>query len=391
MDTLTVVLFVAGLALLILGGELLVRGATALATAAGISPLVVGLTVVAFGTSAPELAVSINAALSAQGEIAAGNVIGSNICNVLLILGVSSLICPLTVSAQLVRLDVPIMIGAVLIMFVVSLDGIVSRLDGVGFVLGLAAYTFFLIRASRRQTRSFQAEAIAQAEDKIVVDASVAADPAADSPTSAVRRAPAWSFQLALMVAGLVCLVVGSRWLVDGAVKFAKGWGISELVIGLTVVAVGTSLPEIATSIIAALRGQRDIAVGNIVGSNIFNVLGILGTTALVAPVPIPAPALAFDLPVMVAVCVACLPIFFTGRSIARWEGGLFLVYYVAYTSYLVMAAGKHAALPLFSHVMFFYVLPITAVTITVLAYRAFRGERLTLAQLRAAECSSRA
>lgn len=373
MDSLTIVLFIVGLVLLLTGGELLVRGASALATAAGLSPLIVGLTVVAFGTSAPELAVSVRAAIAGQGEIATGNVIGSNICNVLLILGISALACPLTVTAQLVRLDVPIMIVAALAMLLFSRDGVVSRGEGGILLLGLAGYTAFLIRAGRRESRHFKAQAISQAEGKIVVEASAAADPAAKTAVAAVRRRPGWLLQAGLIVGGLACLVIGARWLVGGAVAFATSLGVSELVIGLTVVAIGTSLPEIATSIIASFRGLRDIAVGNIVGSNIFNVLGILGVAAVVAPVSVPPVARAFDLPVMVAVCIACLPIFFIGFRIARWEGAMFLAYYAAYTAYLIMAATHHAALPTFGRVMLYFVIPLTAVTIGVLTVRTLR------------------
>jgi cation:H+ antiporter len=375
-DALTILLFAVGLGLLLVGGELLVRGASALATAAGISPLVVGLTVVAFGTSAPELAVSVRAAVAGQGEIATGNVIGSNICNVLLILGISAVVCPLTVAAQLVRLDVPIMILAALAMLVASRDGVVSRAEGGMLLLGLVGYTTFLIHASRRESRQFKAQAIAQAEEKMVVEASAAADPAAQTALAAVRRKPGWLLQFALVVGGLACLVIGARWLVGGAVAFATMMGVSELVVGLTVVAVGTSLPEIATSIIASLRGLRDIAVGNIVGSNIFNVLGILGAAAVAAPVPVPPAARAFDLPVMVAVSIACLPIFFIGFRIARWEGAMFLAYYLAYTAYLIMATARHAALPMFGRVMLYYVIPLTAVTLGVLTVRTFRAPR---------------
>ena len=181
---------------------------------------------------------------------------------------------------------------------------------------------------------------------------------------------------LAFIVAGLALLVLGSRWLVNGAVAFAQALGVSELVIGLTVVAAGTSLPEVATSILAAFRGERDIAVGNVVGSNIFNILAVLGLAGLVAPSGLPAPAalLRFDLPVMVAVAIACLPIFASGATIARWEGALFLFYFAAYTAYVVLAAQQHDALPAFSAAMEAFVLPLTAVTLAVVGWRAWRA-----------------
>ena len=255
----------------------------------------------------------MNATLSGQGAIAIGNVVGSNICNVLLILGISAIVSPLVVSAQLVRFDVPIMIAAAVVMLLVSLDGTVARWEGAILVAALVSYFAYVVYASRRETMAFQAEAVEQAEKKILPEVSVPTDPS--NPASpASRRRFQWVVHILLIVAGLGALVIGARWLVAGAVMVAKSFGVSELIIGLTVVAFGTSLPEIATSIIASFRNQRDIAVGNIVGSNIFNVLGILGITAVVHPVPVPAAALAFDLPVMIAVCVACLPIFFIGR-----------------------------------------------------------------------------
>ncbi len=342
--------FAAGAAMLIIGAELLVRGASRLAGAVGISPLVIGLTVVAFGTSAPEMAVSVDAALTGRGEIALGNVIGSNIFNVLFILGVSALIVPLIVSQRLVRLDVPLMIGASLALFIVALDGRVSRLDGALLFAGVIAYTVWSLRESRR----------AGARSR-------------EQHEQGYDNKTAWPLHVLAIAAGLVVLVLGARWLVEGAVSFARLLQVSELIIGLTIVAVGTSLPEVATSVLAALRGQRDIAVGNVVGSNLFNILAVMGLAALVAPagIGVSTSVLGLDLPVMTAVAVACLPIFFTGRAIARWEGALFLSYYIAYTAYLILGATQHDALPMFSAVMLGFVLPLTAVTLFVLFMRA--------------------
>ena len=353
MEPLTVLLFVAGLGLLVLGAEWLVRGASRLAAALGISPLVIGLTVVAYGTSAPEMAVSVKSAWAGQPDLALGNVVGSNIFNVLFILGASALIAPLVVSSQLIRLDVPIMIGLSFLTLVLAGDGSIGRLDGALLFAGAIAYTVFQIRQSRRESAAARAP---QEEDP------------------GAKRSPA-AVNLAFVGAGLLLLVLGSRWLVAGAVAFAHALGVSELVVGLTVVAAGTSLPEVATSILAALRGERDIAVGNVVGSNIFNLLAVLGLSALVSPGGLPAPAalLRFDLPVMVAVAVACLPIFASGAVIARWEGALFLSYYVAYTAYVVLAAQRHDALPAYSAVMEAFVLPLTGVTLAVVGWRAWK------------------
>jgi cation:H+ antiporter len=352
------VLFVAGLVALVAGGELLVRGSVGLAKGAGISPLVIGLTVVAFGTSAPELAVSVSSALSGQGNIALGNVIGSNIFNVLFILGLSALIAPLIVAQQLVRLDVPIMIGVSAVMLLMSLDGGIGRLDGAVLFAGLVVYTVFQVRQSRRETNK-----------------QVAAEYAGEyaAKPGGTGRMPA---NLGLILGGLVMLVVGSRWLVDGAVSVARALGVSELVIGLTIVAAGTSLPEVATSVIAAFRGERDIAVGNVVGSNLFNILSVLGLSAVAAPdgIAVAPSAIAFDLPVMLAVAVACLPIFFTGFRVARWEGAVFLGYYGAYMVYLLLDAVEHDALPVFSAVMLAFVVPLTVVTLALVTIRALRS-----------------
>ncbi|HET9699332.1 MAG TPA: calcium/sodium antiporter [Burkholderiales bacterium] len=351
----TILLFILGLVLLVAGGELLVRGASRLALAFGISPLVVGLTVVAFGTSSPELAVSVQSALSGQTDIALGNVVGSNIFNVLFILGASALITPLVVARQLVRQEVPLMIAVSLLLFGLALDGNISRGEAALLAVLLVGYTVFLIRQSR---------AAAQAEG--------------GSGEAATGRGwkHHWLVQVALIAAGLGLLVQGSQWLVDAAIAFARDLGVSELVIGLTIVAAGTSMPEVATSVMAALRGERDIAVGNVVGSNIFNILGVLGLSGLVSPdgLSVAGSLISFDLPVMIAVAVACLPVFFTGHLIARWEGLLFLGYYGAYTVYLVFAAQQHDALQSYELVMGTVVLPLTAVTLTLFAIRHRRA-----------------
>jgi cation:H+ antiporter len=350
--------FIAGLVLLVVGAELLVRGAARLAMSLGISALVVGLTVVAFGTSSPELAVSIQGALDGRPDLALGNVVGSNIFNILFVLGASALAAPLVVDRQLVRREIPIMIGISLLFWGLALDGAISTLDGALLVALLLAYTVALVVVSRRQPASV---------------------PPVDVPGG---DAGGWlrlrSVQLALIVAGLLLLVLGSRWLVSAAVQFARMIGVSELVIGLTIVAAGTSLPEAATSVMAALRGERDIAAGNIVGSCIFNILAVLGITAVVAPGGLAvAPALlAFDIEVMVVASIACLPIVFTRHLIARWEGALFLAYYLAYTAYLILFAQDHDALDEYTFVMTTVVLPLTAVTLAVVIGRELQRRR---------------
>ncbi|SDV01514.1 calcium/sodium antiporter [Pseudomonas sihuiensis] len=360
MTLMTYVYLIAGLVLLVAGAEVLVRGAAKLAAQFGIPPLVIGLTVVAFGTSAPETAVSVQSALNGSGDLAIGNVVGSNIANVLLILGVTALVAPLVVSRQLIRLDVPIMIGASLVTFGLAWDGELSRFDGALLFAGVLAYTGFLIYSARK--------------DKGGDDDEFAKE-------FGLNEAPkpyAWAINLGLIIAGLVLLVVGSNFLVEGAVTLARALGISELVIGLTVVAVGTSLPELATSILAAIKGERDIAVGNIVGSNIFNLLCVLGLASMVAPAAIAVSpnALAFDFPVMIAVAIACLPIFFSGYRINRWEGLLFLGYYVAYTLYLVMFSTGRPLAQTFGDAMIGYALPLTAITLVIIAARAWHRQR---------------
>jgi cation:H+ antiporter len=315
----TALLFIAGLVVLVTGGELLVRGAARLAAGTGISPLVIGLTVVAFGTSSPELAVSVQASLAGEVDIAVGNVVGSNIFNVLLILGLSAAIVPLVVSPQLVRLDVPIMIGVSVLLLLLSLDGQLSRFECGLLALGLVAYIGTQVVLSRRSSYE-------------------AAEKSVDAGRPVVN--------IILIIVGLGLLVLGSRWLVQAAVEIAQTFGVTPFVIGLTVVAAGTSMPELATSVIAGVRGERDIAVGNIVGSNIFNILGIAGASALVAPSPLPVAesVLWLHLPVMLAAAIACLPIFFTGHRVGRTEAGLLLAGYGCYCAALVWLGGAGGA-----------------------------------------------
>ena len=356
----TFLLFLGGLIGLVLGAELLVRGASKLALSFGISPLVVGLTIVAFGTSAPEMAVSTGAVLNGQTDIAIGNVVGSNIFNVLFILGLSALITPLVVNIQLIRQEVPIMIGASLLLLALCLDGRLGFFDGAILFALLLAYTIFLIIQSRAETRSAQDQYAAEVK------------PAVTGGWDA--RLPV---QLVLILAGLGLLVLGSDWLVTASTIFAKSLGVSDLVIGLTIVAAGTSMPEVATSVMAAFKGERDIAVGNVVGSSTFNILGCLGLSGIVSGdlgLAVPAAILNFDIWVMIAVSLACLPVFMTGHQIARWEGGVFLLYYFAYASYLILATQQHAMLGVFSTAMMSFAVPITLITLVVVLVR--RGPR---------------
>jgi cation:H+ antiporter len=264
------------------------------------------------------------------------------------------LITPLVVHRQPVRQETPVMIGLSFLLFAFAFDGRISRLDGAVFAALMVGYTVFLYRQGKRQ-----------------------AEPATAS--TAKSKAPrGWFVYVLLVLAGLGLLVLGANWFVEGATRIARIFGLSDLVIGLTVVALGTSAPEIATSIIAALRGERDIAVGNVIGSSIFNIVCVLGIAAIVAPdgLAVSRAMLSFDLPVMTAVAVACLPIFFTGQVIARWEGALFVGYYIAYTTYLLLYAQEHALLDNYALAMRWIVLPLTTVTIVIIALREWRRRR---------------
>lgn len=347
------VVMATGLLVLLAGGELLVRGASGLAAAFGVSPLVIGLTVVAFGTSAPELAVSLQAVRAGSASLAVGNIIGSNIFNVLFILGASALLAPLVVSRRVVQVEVPVMIVFTMLAVTFLVDGRVAGWEGLTLCALVIVYLVWLVRAGGAE--QFEEEG-GQIE-----------------PT----RRRTWRLAV-LALAGLGLLVSGARWLVTGATGVAQSLGVSDVVIGLTIVAVGTSLPEVAASLVATARGHRDIAIGNVIGSNIFNLAVILAPTAVLSGgLDVPPGVAGFDAIVMLAVALACLPIFFTGYCIARWEGALFLAYYGAYTVYLVLDATEHELLPHFADAMIFFAVPLTAVTLGVLvAGAAWRRNR---------------
>jgi cation:H+ antiporter len=350
-----------GLIGLVAGAELLVRGASRLGLAIGISPLVVGLTIVAFGTSSPEMAVSVRAALTNHPDIVIGTNLGSTVFNILFILGICALVAPLIISQQLIWYEVPIMIGSYLLLLVMSIDGKITRLNGLILLLCLICYIVYAIVKGRR-------------EAKAVTDEYQETFSVSKKGLNALIIGK----QCGLIVLGLIFCVFGAGWLLDSAVILARALGVSELVIGMTIIATGTSLPEVATSVVATIRGQRDIAVGNVVGSCIFNVLGIVGVAGLIAPdgITVSPSVLTFDLPVAIVACVACLPVFFTGHKISRWEGGLFLGYYVAYTSYLILAAKDHDSLPMFRMIMMWFVIPLTLLTAAIVIYRTSRKSR---------------
>jgi cation:H+ antiporter len=320
-----VILFLVGLVLVVGGAEIVVRGGSRLAALLGIKPIIIGLTIVSLGTSAPELAVGITAALEGRGALAIGNIAGTNILNILFILGLSALLRPLPVQLLSIKLDVPAMIAAAVALFLMASNGVLGHFEGALLVLGGIVYTVVLVRVSRRERASVQREFSDQYGD---------VPPRRERFAAALRNA-------AFLIAGLVVIVWGAGLLVDGAVDIARMLGVSDAIIGLTIVAIGTSAPELATTIVATIKGERDIAVGNLVGSSSYNILFILGATCLASPggIEVSRDILIFDLPLAAAVAVVCLPVFTTNQLISRREGGFFVASYVAYFIWLIMRA----------------------------------------------------
>ncbi len=302
---------------------------------------------VAFGTSTPELAVNLRAAWREQPDLALGNVVGSNIFNVLAILGLSAVAAPLTIVSQVIRRDLPVMIATALAVPVLGRDGRIDRGDGVILVAGLVVYVAASVLMARR-------DAPARASGELI------SRPQWPESGRLLGR------QLLLIVAGLAMLVVGTGWVVNGAAAIARALGVGELIIGLTIVAAGTGLPELVTSVVSTIRGYREIAVGNVVGSNIFNVLAILGASGLICTLEVAEAALWFDIPVMIGVSLLCLPLFMSGGVLSRWEGLLFLGYYVAYAVYLVLDGLDHAAFPAYRIAMLLFVVPATLLAAAV-------------------------
>ena len=346
-----VIELLSGLCLLLIGAELMVRAAVRLAERLHVRPLIIGLTIVALGSSAPQMTVSLQAALTDNPDIAVGSVVGSGIFNILVTLGLSALIIPLRVSRQLVRLDIPLMIGASLLVFILAWNKDLGRFDGVLLLGALALYLGLLLRQSRHSTRPHGAR-----------------------PQDTQQS---WLISVLMILAGLAMLVFAGRLLLGAAVVVATDLGLSERVIGLTVVAVGTSLPELATSLIAALRGQRDIAVGNVIGANLFNLLGVLGLTALLAPTPLSVSpnALDFDLPVMLGVAALCLPVFYSGYRVTRAEGLLLLGLYLVYGLHVVSFTTGMPLAGKLERLMLFYVLPALLTFLLFTSIRAWRRQ----------------
>ena len=349
-------LILAGLAILIVGAQLLVKGASRLALALGIAPLIVGLTIVAFGTSAPELAVSIQSSLAEKTDLLLGNAVGSNIYNVLFILGVCATITPLAVAPQLIRLDVPIMVGAALTLLLMAQDGVLNRLDGAILVGTLAAYMLFVIVQTRKEKTRVKDDYAEQIDESIRPDHRF------------------WLHGL-FILAGLALLGLGSDVLIGGAVAIAQALGVAEVIIGMTVVTVGTTAPELSACLVAAWKGERDIAVGNIVGSNLFNILAVLGVGALVAPqgIEVGPRMLSFGIPVMSIVLFACLPVFFAGQAIRRWEGVMFLSFFAIYLAHLVLEDIQDERVLTLQNAVVWFIAPLAVVTVAVSVWREFR------------------
>ena len=341
------IIFIAGLAALVGGAELFLKGVDHFGVKWRISPLIMGLTVVAFATGAPELAISLQAAASGNADLVLGNIIGSNIANILLILGISALIRPLVVKLRVVQIDVPIVIAASVLLYVVAMDGKLTTLDGVWLLLGLVAYsifTFFQIKKERKENRQ-----------------------ETDLEEEAKKLLTGWKFyvkNIGFLIIGMGLIIQGSSWMVDSAVEIATILGLSELVIGLTIVSIGTSLPEVATSIATIRKGNTDMAVANVLGSNLYNILLTLGLTVVIAPnvLDVSGAAIVFDLPFMVAVSIACIPIFVSGFDITKTDGSIFLFYYGAYLTYLVLGAVNSGFVSTMEDGMLFAVIPITLI-----------------------------
>jgi cation:H+ antiporter len=316
-------IFLAGLVVILLGAEMLLRGATRIAAMLRIKPILIGLTVVTVGTTMPELAVGITAATEGRGSLAVGNIAGTNIMNILFILGLSALMRPLPMRLLSIRLDVPVMIASALALVAMAWDGVLSRTDGSVLLLGAVAYTVSLVRLSRRESSALQREFSEEYNAKAL---------------GTRRSATQAAWNALLLVVGIALTVLGAELLVSGAVNIAQAWGVSDAIIGLTIVAIGTSAPELATTVMATLKNDRDVAVGNLIGSCIYNVLVILGVTCMVAPdgVAIGRDILLIDLPLAAAVAIVCLPVFRSDRLVSRREGASFVCTYLAYLGWLI-------------------------------------------------------
>lgn len=346
----TVLLFIVGLVTLIIGAELFLKSVDKFGLAWSVSPVVMGLTVVAFATGAPELAISLQAAAEGKPDLVLGNILGSNIANILLILGIAGLVKPLNITNRIIKVDVPVVIAASVLLYVLAMDGSLTVVDGFIIFGALVAYSIFMysqIKKDRSANKSNKEE-----------------QPALDEPVTTLF----YGKYIFLLLAGLVLIVMGSRWMVESAVEIAGMLGISELIIGLTIVSIGTSLPEVATSLSAVRRDDSDTAVANVMGSNLYNILLTLSLTIIVAPgaLDVSVDAINLDLPFMVIVACACLPLFWPAKELGRPEAAGFLFYYLAYISYLVLIALQHPLKETMEWAMVWIIIPLTVVMILI-------------------------
>lgn len=315
--------FLGGVVIVVLGAEILLRSAARIAAMLGISPIIIGLTIVSVGTSAPELAVGLTAVHEDKGPLAVGNIAGTNILNILFILGLSAAIRAYPIRLQSIRLDVPVMIGSALALIIMSLDGLLTPTEGALLLLAALFYTIVLIRESRRESRSMQKEF---------------REEFGTTPVPARERSFQYGVHSTLLLTGMALTVLGADFLVAGASSVASIYGVSDAFIGLTIVAIGTSAPELATTLVATYRDDRDVAVGNLIGSSIYNILVILGLTMLLSPggVDVGRDILMIDLPLALMVALVCLPVFRSGSMVSRTEGVFFVVAYLAYMTMLL-------------------------------------------------------
>lgn len=348
---LTLALGVAGL---LLAANLVVAGSSQLGLLLGLTPTIIGLTIVAAGTSAPELAVVGQAVANGDSELAVGSIIGSNIANVLLVLGTVAALGAVRVKTRVIRIDIPIMIGASLLFFAFAFDTVIGRLEALALLGGIISFTAWTIRSARSKPLP---------------------DLATELGATVHRSRRTYAILAAKLVAGVAGLALSARLVVSGAEEIAASVGVPELIIGLTIVAIGTSAPEIVTTVVAALRGQADLAVGNAVGSNIYNILFVLGAVGLFAPdgIGVSSDAVALDLPVMLAAAIACLPFLAADHVLSRWEGLVFLAYYAAYIAFLALDATDHDAKDDFALFFGVIVVPLTVLTVLTIAVRQFR------------------
>ncbi|SMO53814.1 calcium/sodium antiporter [Gracilimonas mengyeensis] len=359
----SIVFFIIGLVLLITGAELFLNSVDKFGIAWRISPLIMGLTVVAFATGAPELAISLQAAADGQPDLVLGNIIGSNISNILLILGITGVLAPLAITNKVIKRDIPMVLAASVLMYVLAMDGWLTPLDGFIILAALVAYSMFIYFQIKSDRKKNTGEDLSNAAQEIL------------------KGSPTWFYTkyLFLLLGGLVMIVAGSRLMVDAAVTIAEVLGVSELIIGLTIVSIGTSLPEVATSLSAARKGDSDTAIANVLGSNLYNILLTLGLTIVIAPgaLSVSAEAIRFDMPVMIIVVVACLPLFWPGKELGRAEATGFLLYYASYLGYLVLLAMGHAVVDTFELVMIWGIIPLTILLIIVKFVMDLRDKKM--------------